>query len=60
MVEMTLVAATLLKRFDICLTPGANAPELDVTMALRPKEALSIRWQRRNTSTAHYAEQSKP
>lgn len=47
MTEMLLVAAVLLRRFDVELLPDAPPPGLHVHMALRPKERLLLRWRRR-------------
>ena len=48
MTEMTLVAATMLQQCEVHAVPGADDPELQVTMALRPKEPLTLRWTRRD------------
>lgn len=44
MLEMTLVAAALLRRLRPELPPGAAEPELFVHMALRPKQPLELLW----------------
>ena len=47
--EMALVAATMLQRCNIELPPGSAEPALHVTMALRPKQRLTLRWTRRQS-----------
>jgi len=47
MTEMVLVAASMLQACDVELVPARAEPTLHVTMALRPKEQLMIRWKRR-------------
>lgn len=44
LLEMTLVIATLLRRFDVSLAPGQGQPELQMHMSLRPRGGLRIRW----------------
>jgi cytochrome P450 len=46
MLELTLVAAALLRRLQPELPPGAADPELFVHMALRPKQPLELLWRR--------------
>jgi cytochrome P450 len=42
MMEMTLIVATVLRRFHLDLAPGQADPELSVSMALRPKGGLRM------------------
>ena len=49
MTEMILVAATMLQKCEVETVPGAAEPGMHVTMALRPKERLMLRWKRRQT-----------
>lgn len=42
--ELTLVAATMLQECEVELIPGQADPQMHVTMALRPKECLMLRW----------------
>jgi cytochrome P450 len=44
MTELTLVAATLLQRTKVSVIEGHAEPQMHVTMALRPKERLTLRW----------------
>lgn len=44
--ELTLVAATMLQECEVELIPGQADPQMHVTMALRPKEHLMLRWKR--------------
>ncbi|MDP7018640.1 MAG: cytochrome P450 [Pirellulaceae bacterium] len=44
MVEMTLVAAAVLQTRRVTTIPGEPAPEPHVTMAMRPKRPLKLRW----------------
>ncbi len=50
MTEMVLIAATMLQQCEVQNIPGATTPTPHVTMALRPKEPLTLRWRRRSTS----------
>jgi cytochrome P450 len=45
--EMTLVAASLLRRFEFFLRPGDPAPEPLTHLSLRPKDGLSMVLRRR-------------
>lgn len=47
MLEMTLVAALMLQRFELQTVPGEPAPEPDFNVTLRPKQPLRLRWVRR-------------
>lgn len=47
--EMTLVAATMLQKCEVQAVPGAADPGMHVTMALRPKERLTLRWKWRDS-----------
>jgi cytochrome P450 len=47
MTEMVLVAASMLQACDVESVPGRADPTMQVTMALRPKEQLLIRWKLR-------------
>jgi cytochrome P450 len=49
MTEMTLVAATLLQACEVTTIPGATDPIEHVTMALRPKDPLVLRWKLRES-----------
>lgn len=51
MTEIVLVAASVLQVCDVTTIPGALAPTLDVTMALRPREKLTLRWTVREPPT---------
>jgi len=42
--ELMLVAATILQKFTVTLMPSHQEPTLNVTMALRPKETLTLRF----------------
>ena len=44
MTEMALVAASMLQQCQVQTVPGADEPTLHVTIALRPKERLMLRW----------------
>ncbi len=50
MTEMALVAATMLQAGEFTTVPGAHNPTLHVTLALRPKDRLMLRWKRRAAS----------
>ena len=50
MTEMALVAASLLQKFEVTTVPGAEDPTLHVTMTLRPKQRLMLRWRIRGKS----------
>jgi cytochrome P450 len=41
--EMILVTAALVQRFDVMLAPGQGEPELQVLLSLRPKGGLKLR-----------------
>jgi cytochrome P450 len=45
--EMTLVAASLLHRFEFFLQAGTQAPELETHLSLRPKGGLPLGLRRR-------------
>ena len=49
MMEMTLVAATLLQSCEVATLAGAAEPIEHVTTALRPRDPLILRWKRRQT-----------
>jgi len=42
--EMVLIVATLLRRLDISMLPGSQAPQPTVHVALRPRDPLWLRW----------------
>jgi cytochrome P450 len=44
MTEMTLIAATLLRRLDVRLLPGFIEPQPHVHVSLRPDRPLTLRW----------------
>jgi cytochrome P450 len=46
--ELTLVAATVLQQCDVAIAPGQAEPQMHVTMALRPKDRLKLRWKLRS------------
>ena len=48
MLEMTLVIATVLRRYDLSLEPGFNM-EILPSFTLRPKNGLPIRLTRRSS-----------
>lgn len=52
MTEMVLVSATLLQTLQVGTVPQTPRPEMEVTMALRPKQRLHLRWQRRGDRAA--------
>lgn len=52
MTEMTLVAATILQKCRVQTVPWSADPTPHVTMALRPKRRLMLRWTRHETSVA--------
>src|SRR5262249_26774571 len=47
MMEMTLVAATLLQHLQVELAPGQGEAQPVVKMSLRPKDDVRLRWTRR-------------
>jgi cytochrome P450 len=47
MLEMTLVAAMLLQRYEVLQEPGQAAPEPQLNLTLRPKLPLLLRLKRR-------------
>jgi cytochrome P450 len=49
MMEMTLVAATLLQHLKVELTPGQGEARPVALMSLRPKAEVRLRWTRRET-----------
>ena len=49
-IEMALVAAHLVKNFDLSLDRGTTLPEPAVDIALKPKTTLCVRFTRRQTS----------
>jgi cytochrome P450 len=51
MMEMTLVAATLLKHLNVELAPGQQEPQPVALMSLRPKGEVRLRWTRRDQRT---------
>ena len=46
--ELVLIAATMLQSCQVMPIPGADDPIRHVTMTLRPKRRLMLRWTRRN------------
>ncbi|WP_397572916.1 cytochrome P450 [Silanimonas sp.] len=51
MVEMALVAAHVIERFDLTLAEGDALPEPVVDLALKPKQPLRLRFTRRDIDT---------
>lgn len=49
MLEMTLVAALLVQRYELQTVPGAVAPKPEFNVTLRPSKPLRLRLLRRNT-----------
>src|SRR3546814_3740452 len=49
-IEMALVAAHLVKNFDLSLDRGTALPEPAVDIALKPKTTLCVRFTRRQSS----------
>lgn len=49
MLEMALVAALLLQRYELLPLPGTATPEPDLQVTLRPAQPLRLRWRRRAT-----------
>jgi cytochrome P450 len=47
MMEMVLIVATLLGRFNVALAPGQGEPELQVHMSLRPKNGIRLAFTKR-------------
>ena len=60
MTEMALVAASMLQSCEVTTVPGAEDPSLHVTMALRPKDRLMLRWKRRTKQTVGFTPASLP
>ena len=52
MTELVLVAATLLQRFSVCMPPDEPAPQMHVTVSLRPKHPLHLRFEPRSVACA--------
>jgi cytochrome P450 len=52
MMEMTLVAASLLQHLNVELAPGQEEAEPVALMSLRPKSAVRLRWTRREPCEA--------
>lgn len=50
MLEMTLVAAMLLQRYELHPLPGEAVPQADFNVTVRPRTPLRLRWQRRATA----------
>jgi cytochrome P450 len=51
MMEMTLVAATLLQHLKVELAPGQEEPQPVPLMSLRPKGEVRLRWTQRDRRT---------
>jgi cytochrome P450 len=49
MMEMTLIAATLLQHLQVELAPGQEEAQPVALMSLRPKDEVRLRWTRRKT-----------
>jgi cytochrome P450 len=49
LMEMTLVAATLLQHLNVELAPGQGEAQPVALMSLRPKGEVRLRWTRRQT-----------
>ena len=45
--ELALIAATLLKDWEVDIAPGAAEPIPDVKLSLRPREPITLRWTKR-------------
>jgi cytochrome P450 len=43
-VEMAVVAARLIRQFDVCSTQGASLPEAHIDLVLKPKTPLQVRF----------------
>lgn len=54
-IEMALVAAELIRQFDLSLEKGAGLPEPFVDLALKPKRPLRVRFTRRQGAAASAA-----
>jgi cytochrome P450 len=50
MLEMTLVAALLLQRYELQVVPGEAPPEPELQVTLRPRRPLRLRWRRLATA----------
>ena len=48
--EMTLVAALLLQRYELALEPGQAPPQPELNVTLRPAQALTLRLRRRQAT----------
>jgi len=46
-IEMALIAAHIVRHYDLALEPGARLPEAFVDVALKPKNTLRVRFTRR-------------
>jgi cytochrome P450 len=57
--EMALVAASLLRRFEFCLRPGAPDPEPLAYLSLRPRGGLSMVLRQRNSSAPRCSESQR-
>ena len=51
LVEVQLVAATLLQRLSVCALPGAADARLHARLSLRPEGGLRLRWTTRKESS---------
>jgi cytochrome P450 len=47
MLEMTLVAAMLLQRYELATLPGCRRPVAELNITLRPRERVRLRFTRR-------------
>lgn len=60
MVEMALVAAHVIERFDVTLADGDALPEPVVDLALKPKQPLRLRFTRRALSAPNAPPRTSP
>jgi len=60
MVEMALVAAHVIERFDLALADGDALPEPVVDLALKPKQPLRLRFTRRALSAPNAPPRTSP
>jgi cytochrome P450 len=60
MVEMALVAAHLIERFDLALADGDALPEPVVDLALKPKQPLRLRFTRRALTAPNAPPRTSP
>ena len=59
-VEMALVAAHVIERFDLALADGDALPEPVVDLALKPKQPLNLRFTRRALSAPNAPPRTSP